>query len=219
MLSLPPDILRVIATLESMSTKDILRFCRTNRSVQEAVCNNRQFWNNLLRNRFNIEVIEGPIDEIKRELVIRERALDELTDDISVIRSRGLQELQEDLRYVQKGGLRIWHQNYRSASKSIGRNFEKLNSWQNTVRFVFKGYTKAIVNSLQGPNVLQDDFKRVLYESTLVKDLLEELLQDDRIDGYILEHLLARARQYSDRRDMTDIINMIQSHPKYQTRV
>lgn len=199
--SLPPDVLRLLAAAKNMRVDDIIALCRTDRQINSAICNNKQFWVDLARKRWQSDWSKYELSDIKSKLRILEQALDKLTNDKELIRNIAypILTLYLDLLGAKRDETLIDLLDSRS-----------ILMLENLIRMRFD---KAVLSLLQDPRMTQDIFNRIIRTSEALitdnRELLYRLLQDPRYDALTAITLLNAAQARGDE----DLIDYLMDHP------
>ena len=86
----PPDVARLIASVEGLRVRDILNLCRVDRTMNASICRNKLFWSALLQQRSGYS--EGrlqdfqDISQIQRELHLLEKPFLSIADALDIFR-------------------------------------------------------------------------------------------------------------------------------------
>ena len=97
LLQLPPDVMRLLPTITTMSVRDILRFCRADPRINKAICNTDIVWNYLFRSRLSREQPLPSRDVIKRHLHTAETSTGPEKEQLALAAEHGYEVLLDTL--------------------------------------------------------------------------------------------------------------------------
>ena len=195
---LPPDILRLIASMKDLSIADIIHLCKSNQQANNAICNNKPFWVALTQHRWQLDLSREEISQIKMDLYFREQALKYLTDDFEVARHASRADMRRALYSLRIGREEfINNLNTRNITTSPLADIR---------HYLTIGFIKGVRDLIQDPRINIRTYNYILsIVAQTNPQLLHDVLEDPRYTPVVAFNLMERA-QLENNQDVIDIL-------------